>query len=93
MSGVDEKNNELCMAKRELLGQLESTVIEHTNLIRDLREAEEKVRSLKSEVERAQCRRTVARTRYEQAEMEFTSYREKRAKNEESDRKVWEKDS
>ena len=79
MSDVDQKNNELVFAKQDAMNALETAVIEHTNLIRDLHDAQEKVCALKRDVERAECRRSVARTRYEQADMAYTSYREERA--------------
>jgi len=82
MSDVDHKNNELVQKKRDLLRALETATIEHVNLIRDLKDAEEQVRGLKAEVERAECRRDVARTAYEQAEMAYTSYKEGRAREE-----------
>ena len=80
MSDVDETNNELCSRKREFLLALEAALIELTNLRRDLLDAERKAEAVKSEVGRAECRLLVARTRYQQAEMAFTSYREDRAK-------------
>ncbi len=83
---MDEKNNELLSKKRKLLDAFEAAVIDETNLIRDLEVAEKKAAELKGEVERAGCRSSCARTLYEQASMEYTSYKEDRARSEERTR-------